>query len=116
MNWRIRLTFLERNAMEGNIKFSVILSKRAANEVTDSWKWYEERQNGLGDRFFKESIAHINLIEKFPERYSCKYKLYRETSLTIFPYAIIYKINKRKKIVQVVSVFHSSRNPAKRYK
>lgn len=102
--------------MEGNIKFSVILSKRAANEVTDSWKWYEERQNGLGDRFFDDLISHLNLIEKFPDRYSCKYKLYREKCLAVFPYVIIYKINKRKKIVQVVSVFHSSRNHAKRYK
>ena len=110
------MTFLERNAMESNIKFSVILSKRAANEVTNSWKWYEERQNGLGDRFLIELVAQLNLIEKFPERYSCKFKLYRETSLAIFPFAIIYKINKRKKIVQVVTVFHSSRNPAKRYK
>ena len=102
--------------MESNIVYNSILSKRAAQEVTASWKWYEERQTGLGDRFFNELLLHLKLIEQYPERYSCKYKLFRETSLKIFPFSIIYKVNKRDKLILVVSIFHSSRNPAKRYK
>ncbi len=46
-----------------------ILSVRAQKEIEKAWKWYEERQAGLGDRFLKEAIARIRLIEQNPERY-----------------------------------------------
>ncbi len=93
-----------------------IISKKANLEISKSWDWYEERQRGLGDRFFKELIQQLKQIEQFPERYPCKYKSYRETSLNIFPFSIIYKVNKRKNIIVIVSVFHNNRNPSKRYK
>ncbi|MDQ6756105.1 MAG: type II toxin-antitoxin system RelE/ParE family toxin, partial [Bacteroidota bacterium] len=58
--------------------YSGILSTRAQKEITESWEWYEERQQGLGDRFFKEVINKIRLIEQNPERYPTRYKSYKE--------------------------------------
>ncbi|WP_018629652.1 hypothetical protein [Niabella aurantiaca] len=34
----------------------------------------------------------------------------------MFPYLLIYKIARRKKIVTIVSIFHTSRDPGKKYK
>ena len=34
--------------------YSAIISSRAQKEIAQSWEWYEDRQQGLGDRFVKE--------------------------------------------------------------
>ena len=96
--------------------YSSILSSRAAKEIEDSWNWYEDRQEGLGDRFSKEVIDCIKKIELHPERYACRHKAYRETLIDIFPFLIIYRINKKHKTVMILSVFHASRNPKKKYR
>jgi plasmid stabilization system protein ParE len=96
--------------------YSAIISSRAQKEISESWSWYEERQQGLGDRFVKEVTSRIKDIEQHPERYPNRHKLYKETSINTFPYLIIYKISKRKKLIQVISVFHTSLNPRKKYK
>ena len=41
----------------------------------------------LGDRFVKEVIDKIRLIEQNPERYPTRYKFYKETPVTIFPFS-----------------------------
>ena len=96
--------------------FSSILSTRAQKEIKQAWDWYEDRQRGLGDRFLKEVIDRIQKIERYPERFPLRYKNYRETPLRIFPFLIIYRINKKKKSVRLVAVFHTSLNPKKKYK
>jgi len=100
--------------MANKASYSVILSSRAQKEITESWEWYEERQTGLGDRFVKEVVTRIKLIEQHPERYPSRYKSYKETPIAVFPFLIIYRLNKRKKIIRIVSVFHTSINPRKK--
>lgn len=80
-----------------------------------SWDWYEERLKGLGDKFVKEVIERISDIQESPDRYPARYKNYKETSIDTFPFLIIYRINKRRKLIRIVSVFHTSRNPKKKY-
>jgi hypothetical protein len=64
--------------MANKASYSVILSSRTQKEIAQSWDWYEDRQQGLGDRFIKEILAKIKLIEQYPERYPTRYKSYRE--------------------------------------
>mgnify|MGYP001555132440 CR=1 FL=1 len=78
--------------MGNNLIYSSIISTRAQKEMAVSWDWYEERLKGLGDKFVKEVIDRISNIQQSPDRY-----------------------NKRKKLVWIVSVFHTSRNPKKKY-
>ncbi len=102
--------------MENKSGYQSIFSSRAQKEISKSLDWYEERQPGLGDRFVKEVIDRIKQIERDPERYPNRYKLCRETSVKTFPYLIIYRINKRKKLISILSVFHTSQNPRKKYR
>ncbi|HYO21810.1 MAG TPA: type II toxin-antitoxin system RelE/ParE family toxin [Flavisolibacter sp.] len=90
--------------------------KKARLELLEAWSWYEDKQPGLGDRFIKHIEAAIGSIELNPEYYKEKAKGYRQASVKIFPYLIIYKVHKRKKTVAIVSVFHTRRNPKKREK
>ena len=101
--------------MANSIIYSSILSTRAQKEIAVSWDWYEERLQGLGDRFVNEVIEKIANLQQSPYRYPTKYKQYKEAGIDTFPFLIIYRINKRKKIIRVVSVFHTSRNQKKKY-
>ena len=67
--------------MENKSGYQSIFSSRAQKEISESWDWYEERQPGLGDRFVKEVIDRIKQIERSPERYPNRFKLYRETTV-----------------------------------
>jgi plasmid stabilization system protein ParE len=95
--------------------YNIELLLRARLELLEAWEWYEDKQIGLGDRFKEQVYRCIRLIEKYPERYPERKKNYMEASVKIFPYLIIYRIHKRKKIIVVVSVFHTRRNPRKKY-
>lgn len=101
--------------MASNPVYTSLLSTRAQKEITDAWQWYEDRQQGLGDRFVSEVIGIVHKIEQTPERYPIRYKSYKEAPLPVFPYLLIYRINKRKRAVRIVSVFHTSLNPRKKF-
>lgn len=102
--------------MANSPAFSGILSIRAQKEIIEAWEWYEERQQGLGDRFIKELTRRIRLIEKNPDRYPTRHKSYKETPVPVFPFLVIYRLNRKKKLVRIVSVFHTSLNPKKKFK
>ena len=99
--------------MENKPSYTSLISTRAAKELYDSWDWYETRQVGLGDRFIDEVMRKISLIEQQPESYAAKYKSYRETLVAAFPVLIIYRINKAKKLIHIISVFHTARGSSK---
>jgi plasmid stabilization system protein ParE len=102
--------------MENNSSFSAIFSVRAQKEITQAWKWYEERQTGLGDRFITEVRRRIQQIEQNPERFPTRYKSYKEAPVSVFPYLIIYRLNRKKRSARIVSVFLTSLNPKKKFK
>lgn len=88
---------------------------RARNEMLEAWQWYEDRKEGLGDRYINQINLKIKQIIQAPERYSEKKKSFREAKIDVFPYLLIYKIAKRKKVITIISIFHMSRNPKIKY-
>ena len=96
-----------------NFTYEILL--RARNEILDAWEWYEDRQEGLGDRFIKQINLKIKKIVQTPERYPEKKSSFREAKIEVFPYLLIYKIANRKKVITIISVFHMSRNPKIKY-
>jgi len=101
--------------MENKALYSSIISSRAQKEIIVSWEWYEERQQGLGDRFLQEITTRIKDIENYPNRFPSRYKYYKEALVATFPFIIIYRINTRKRSIRIVSIFHTARNPKKKY-
>src|SRR5882724_10176120 len=97
--------------MANKAGYSPIISTRAQKGISLSWEWYEERQRGLGDRFVNEVVNKIGQIGLYPERYPTRYRSYKETSLKVCPFLIIDRVNKRKRIIRIVSVLHTSINP-----
>jgi plasmid stabilization system protein ParE len=95
--------------------YKIELLPRTRKELLEAWEWYDDRWNGLGDRFVREVEKRLEQIEKTPEGYAERKKGFRETNVKVFPCLIIYRIHKRKKIIAVSSIFHTSRNPKKKY-
>ena len=96
------------------MSYTVELLFKARLEIFESWKYYEEEQPGLGDRFEDEVFRKISLIQASPLHYPVKKRLH-EANTDIFPFLIVYRINKSRKLIMIVSVFHTSRNPKKKY-
>ena len=96
--------------MANNPAYNSIFSTRAQKEIIKAWQWYEERQQGLGDRLVKEVILHIRLIEQNPGRYPNRYKSYKETPVHVFPFLIIYRVNDKNGSVRSVYEFHTSKH------
>lgn len=96
-----------------NIK--VILSSAASREIKESFRWYEERQPGLGARFLYSIDKHIELIIRNPEGYPQKVKPYREIVLRKFPFILIYEFDKDAQLILILSVFHTKRDPSMKY-
>ena len=101
--------------MDRHSIYRTIFSSKAQREIAESWNWYEDRQLGLGDRFLNEITEHIRKIEQTPIKFPIRFKSYRETPVPVFPFLIIYRINEKKKIIRIVSIFHTSRNPTRKY-
>ena len=70
--------------MANNSGYFSILSTRAQKEITKAWEWYEERQQTLGDRFLKEVIHRIRLIEQSPDRYPTRINLTKKHQYPFF--------------------------------
>lgn len=78
--------------------------------------WYAVRSEAAAVNFVKEVKKKIAVICKDPFRYRNTYKKFREASLKIYPYSIIYTIDENNKTVIITSVFHHKRNPRRKYR
>jgi toxin ParE1/3/4 len=92
--------------------FKLDLLEQAEVELSESFDWYEEQQQGLGNRFYKEVNACLESIRNNPELYVIRYdEAIRTATLRVFPFLIIYWIDKPNQTVYIISIFHTSRNP-----
>jgi len=96
--------------------FNLIFHPEADKEYTEAMIWYEKQKLGLGKRFELSVDSIIKKIQTQPEFFGYSRKPFREASVILFPYTIVFKINKRKQAIYVVAVYHTSRNPKKKYR
>jgi len=94
--------------------YQIEFLRKSRLELLAAWKWYEDKQPGLGDKFKHQVDLRINEIERNPRRYPERKKNYREGIVKGFPYLIIYRVQGRQKKIAIVSIFHTSRSPKKK--
>ena len=82
-----------------------------AQDVDESYRWYEDRRFGLGEEFLGCVDACIQAICRMPELHAKVHEEYRRVLLRRFPYAIFYEYANGK--VTVYCIFHTSRDPMK---
>ncbi len=97
------------------MKYRFGIRDKAVAEMHEAFNWYQKQQSGLGDKFISELEGYFHVINTNPKSFKRSYKVYREIPLKIFPFVIVYFINEAEKIVVIISVFHTSRNPENKF-
>jgi hypothetical protein len=98
------------------MEFAVKFYKKAYREYFDAYDWYDGQLPGLGDRFEKMVQRQIKFIVQNPLIYPNKKFDTKESKVEDFPYLIVYKIYPLKQVIYIVSIFHTSRRPSKKYR
>lgn len=98
------------------MKYRHIYQPVALEEYKEAVEWYTERSLKAAENFVTEVEEKISTICKEPSRYRNAYSVFREALLKRYPFAIVYFVDERKKVVVIYSVFHNKRNPAKKYR
>ena len=89
----------------------LIISPEAAQDLEESYQWYERQRLGLGEEFLGCVDACIQGVCRMPEMNEILFEEYRRGLVRRFPYAVYYELREQKVIVY--AVFHAARNPAK---
>ncbi|WP_202700494.1 type II toxin-antitoxin system RelE/ParE family toxin [Flavobacterium sp. UGB4466] len=93
------------------MNYSLKIDIDAFNDIQNTSEWYEMQSKGLGSRFKNQTKKQINSLKKNPYLFSKKYHEIRCWKIEKFPFLIHYSINEDLKTVNVLAVFHTSRNP-----
>src|SRR5687768_13977453 len=88
----------------------LVYLEEARFELLCAIAWYEECQEGLGGRFFREIEAAETEIVQHPELWGRVGPGYRRKLLHRFPYGMIYHV-REPDLIEVVAVMHLHREP-----
>ncbi|QJW97556.1 type II toxin-antitoxin system RelE/ParE family toxin [Frigoriglobus tundricola] len=80
-----------------------------ADEVGDAYRWYENRQTGLGDDFLAALETGYAALRATPEQHQIIEHDIRHSRLRRFPYAVYYRVLTDR--VEVIAVHPGSRDP-----
>lgn len=91
-------------------KIKVLFS--AQTEMERAFDYYKKIDIGLSEKFEQE-IATIFVKLSMNPFFQKRHKNFRAIPLVKFPYLFFYTIEEKKKLVKIISCFHTSQNPKK---
>ncbi|MET7254580.1 type II toxin-antitoxin system RelE/ParE family toxin [Dyadobacter fermentans] len=95
-------------------RYNILLLKTAEIELNESYEWYEKQKVGLGNNFIGAISSCLNSIAGNPYKYAKRYGYeLRFAPVLVFPFIIAYRAIKDDRVIHIVSIFHTSRNPKK---
>lgn len=89
----------------------VVISENADFDLTEIADWYNARNKELIYIFLKDFKERVKQISENPLSCGIRYGNFRIAFLKKFPFGIHYLYNEKKNLVEIYSVFHTSRNP-----
>ena len=92
------------------MSFTLAFRRIARIEFDQDANLYERKRKGLGARFVRAVNAVLDRISDQPDFYPEVHGNIREAILSKYPYSIYYVVDPQ--AVIVLSVFHTSRDPA----
>ena len=98
------------------MSFVLGFDPKAEIEYYDAIDWYNLKLAGLGERFVNAVNYQLASIAQNPLIFQTRHSDFRESKVKDFPYLIVYKIYPVKNVIYILSIFHTSRSPAKKYK
>lgn len=92
-------------------KYKVKIEPDALLDIQEITDWYSNQQLGLGKRFQNSTIKQIDSLYINPQGFAIKYKEIRCSKVKDFPYMVHFYINEENRLVEVLAVISTSRNP-----
>jgi len=93
------------------MKFTVEYNPEFFNDLVLAVDWYNEKQPGLGNRFFNKVKKQTAKLSTSALIFAVKYDDIRCMNIERFPYLVHYRIDKQTGTVKVEALFHTGRNP-----
>ena len=94
-------------------KHQIQFAEEALLEIQESFDWYEGRAPDLGERFLTELDKFLDRIDKNPSIYRIIHDGLRQGLLKKFPFVVLYEHEGNR--IRIMSVFHTSRDPDKKF-
>ena len=91
--------------------FKLTFAVEVYNDLQESIDWYNQKQSGLGSRFFKAVKEQISRIKKSPYTVAVRYGDIRCAKVKEFPFLIHYKIFQDRNTIKVIAILSTHRNP-----
>ena len=89
----------------------VNIRPEAEEDIFDSYRWYEERDVGLGEEFLRAIDACIASVQRNPLSYLIVHKQIRRALLRKFPHGVFYIVENEN--LNIIACFHVRRDPKK---
>ena len=88
----------------------VVLSTEAEADALTAFRFYEERRDGLGERFRDHVGVALSRIQNNPEEAPIVYRSLRRKLVPRFPYMVLYRLFPG--LIYVVAVMHTKQDEA----
>ncbi|MDN3580225.1 type II toxin-antitoxin system RelE/ParE family toxin [Mucilaginibacter flavus] len=98
------------------MSYDLKIRQEASKEFSNAFAWYEEQQQGLGATFANAIQRKLNQITRYPYHYKADYNQYHQAVIEKFPFLIVYTIDEKLKQINVMAIFHTSRNPDRKFR
>lgn len=103
----------EAHRSKAPMKLALRLSVRAERDVAKALYWYGINEFSRSGKFILELDRSFGILQQFPKGGILVKGKIRQVPLDRFPFVIVYAV--RVKEVLVLRVFHTSRDPQKRF-
>ncbi len=87
----------------------IVVQPAAEAEITEAFRWYESRSEGLGSEFMRALDAALSAVQRNPGSYAAVHGPVRRAMLRRFPYGVFYLLDGE--VIVVLACFHASRAP-----
>ena len=91
--------------------YTTLILPLAKEDIRQAALWYNQKSQGLGQRFTEEVRDLVRFIRQNPTASHVRYDDVRTSALNIFPYMVHYTVDEPNKTVIISAVLHTSRNP-----
>ena len=85
------------------------LTPEAELDLIEAIRWYDERDQELGDDFLRCVYQCVGSLERNPRLYPIVQRQMRRALVRRFPYQILYEIEIEEIIIY--AIYHSARDP-----
>lgn len=92
--------------------FKILVSPIASNNIDDAIKYYKMQSQSAAKSFRKKLVDAYKSLQTNPF-FAVKYRNTRAVPLKKLPYLVLFDIDEKEQIVNILSVFCTHQNPEK---